>query len=88
MSETAMICPYCGREMEIGLIQNGQVIYWRPGTEKKRFLKDNAFQEGAILLPGSSFLFASRVKSFLCRKCGKIIIDCSENEGGPSSADQ
>ena len=79
-----MTCPYCHAEMEVGLIQNGQVIYWRPGLKKRMgIFNDSALQEGAILLPGSSFLFGSRVKSYLCRSCNKIIIDCNESESEP-----
>ena len=71
-----MQCPYCGREMEEGLIQGPQELSWLPG--KKRPLLGRAqFHDGAVVLSELSMLKGSAVLAFLCRDCEKVVIDCA-----------
>lgn len=67
-----MNCPYCNKEMEKGVIQSPQEISW----QKKRFLIGAAeFHEGSVVLAEFSFLRGSCVTAYLCRQCGKVVID-------------
>lgn len=70
-----MICPYCNKEMECGVIQSPNELNWR---EKKRFLIGTEFNGDAIVLsPGNfiSFFIGSTVIAFNCLDCKKILID-------------
>ena len=69
-----MKCPYCGHEMEQGLIQSNQELSWIPGSRRKLFGRA-AFHEGAVVLSRLSFARGSAVVAFLCRDCGRIVID-------------
>ncbi len=67
-----MICPYCGKEMEQGVIENQHEINWK----HERHLFGNAmFHEGSVILSQRSFLTGSAVIAFLCRDCEKVVID-------------
>lgn len=72
-----MNCPYCGKEMEKGLIQSPQEIAWIKG-EKKRFFGSADFHEGSVVLSELSFLTGSAVTAFLCRDCRKVLIDYAD----------
>ena len=72
-----MRCPYCGKEMEEGLIQSPQELSWIPGN-KRKVLGRARFHEGALVLSELSFLRGSAVVAWLCRECGKMVIDCPE----------
>ncbi len=70
-----MTCPWCQKEMEKGLIQSPHEIAWLPG-EKRRFFSTRAeFNDGAVTLSRFSALRGSAVRAWLCRDCGKVIID-------------
>ena len=70
-----MDCPYCGREMEQGLIQSPHDISWIKGTKRKLFR--GAFYQDSVVLSRYSPLHGSAVTAFLCRDCQKVIIDHS-----------
>jgi len=72
-----MICPYCGNEMEQGLIQSPHEINWKPGGKRPVFGRAE-FHEGSVVLSELSFLRGSAVEAFLCRACRKVIIDYSD----------
>lgn len=72
-----MNCPYCGRELEKGLIQSPNEISWLKGEQKHLFAKAE-FHEGAVVLSEFSFVKGSAVKAFLCRECKKVVIDYSD----------
>ena len=67
-----MICPYCEKEMEAGVIQAQHELSWK----KKRtfFLLPADHYEGAVTLSGRS-MRGSAARAYLCRDCGKVIID-------------
>ncbi len=67
-----MNCPYCNVEMEKGVIQSSQEISWK---RKKSLLGAAELQEGSVVLAERSFLKGSCVTAYLCRPCGKVVID-------------
>ncbi len=69
-----MNCPYCGNEMEAGVIQSGQEISWLPGIKRRVFGRAE-FHRGAVELSRMSFVRGSAVVAHLCRDCEKIVID-------------
>ena len=71
-----MNCPYCGKEMEKGVIQSPHEISWQ---KKKSFIGRAMFHENSIVLSELSMLKGSAVIAYLCRDCQKIVIDYSEN---------
>lgn len=74
-----MKCPYCGSEMELGLIQSPQEIAWIKG-EKPHFFSRAGFHEGAVVLSELSFIKGSAVTAYLCSSCKKVIIDYSDEK--------
>ncbi|WP_367272283.1 PF20097 family protein [uncultured Dysosmobacter sp.] len=69
-----MQCPYCGQEMEKGLIQSPQEISWIK-SEKRTLFGRAEFYDGAVVLSKLSVMKGSAVVSHLCRDCQKVIID-------------
>ena len=71
-----MNCPYCGKEMDKGVIQSPHEISWK---KKKSFIGRAMFHEGSVVLSELSFMSGSAAIAYLCRDCKKIVIDYSEN---------
>ncbi len=71
-----MKCPYCGGEMESGLIQSGNEIAWLPVSKRKLAARAQLY-DGAVVLSEYSFLHGSAVTAWLCRGCEKAVIDCA-----------
>lgn len=69
-----MQCPYCGKEMESGLIQSQNEIAWLP-VSKRKLVSRAQFFDGSVVLSEYSFLHGSAVISWLCRSCEKVVID-------------
>lgn len=74
-----MKCPYCGEEMESGLIQSGNEITWLP-VSKRTLVTRARFFDGAVVLSEYSFLHGSAVISWLCRSCEKVVIDLANGK--------
>ncbi|MBR0104296.1 MAG: hypothetical protein IKD83_00065 [Firmicutes bacterium] len=72
-----MICPYCGKEMEKGLIQSPQEIAWLKGDKKHMFGRA-VLHEGSVILSQLSVMKGSAVTAYLCRDCKKVLIDYSD----------
>lgn len=72
-----MKCPYCGEEMERGVIQSPQEISWK---DKKHVFGRAKLHEGSIVLSELSLIKGSASIAFLCRKCEKIIIDYKDGQ--------
>ena len=72
------ICPYCGGEMEKGMIRSGQEISW---SDKKYFFNRAMFHKKSVLLGELDFLRGTTVEAWLCRACRKVIIDYDEDSG-------
>ena len=68
-----MNCPYCNKEMESGVIQSPNEIAWL--KRKARFWGAAMLQEGSVVLSKFSFLRGASVTAYLCRPCGKVVID-------------
>lgn len=65
--------------MEKGLIQSPHEISWNKGDKKHLFSR--AFlHEGSVVLSQHSFLQGSGVIAWLCRDCGKVIIDVADEK--------
>ena len=72
-----MQCPYCVKEMEIGLIRSPHEMSWFPGTKKPVFARAK-FHDGSVVLSTLSHFNGSAVAAWLCRGCEKVIIDFSD----------
>ncbi len=72
-----MLCPYCQRIMEIGLIQSPHEIAWLKG-EKRHLFARAGFHDGSVVLSELSYGKGSAVTAYLCRTCEKVIIDYSD----------
>ena len=72
-----MYCPYCGEEMEKGLIQSPHELAWVKG-EKKHLFSRAAFYDGSVILSELSVTRGSAVTAYLCRICEKVLIDYSD----------
>ena len=72
-----MKCPYCSKEMELGVIQSPNEIAW----QKDRHLFGRSdLHNGAVCLSQHSFLKGSSVEAWLCRECNKVIIDYASDK--------
>jgi len=71
-----MNCPYCGKEMEEGLIQSLHEITWKKGV-KRRLFGGSLLHPDAVTLSEFS-LIGSGVVAHLCRECGKMVIDLAD----------
>ncbi len=67
-----MKCPYCGAEMEAGIIQSPHELAW---NDKKYFAARARLHQGSVVLSELSMLKGSAVIAHCCRKCEKIVID-------------
>lgn len=68
-----MLCPYCNKTMEYGVIQSPTEISW---CEKKRFFACKDFNNiYALILSNSNFIRGSTIIAFNCTDCKKILID-------------
>lgn len=67
-----MKCPYCNKEMELGIIQSSRELAWKKGL--KRTLGRASAYEGSVILSQLNFLEGSAIKASNCRDCKKIII--------------
>lgn len=74
-----MQCPYCSREMEIGLLSGPHEVSWFPGTKKPMFARAK-FHDGSVVLSGPSMINGSAVTAWLCRGCEKVIIDYADGK--------
>ena len=74
-----MKCPYCGKEMELGLISSPRELSWIKGKKKPYFGRAE-FHDGAVVLSELSFIKGSAVAAYLCRNCEKVIIDYSKEQ--------
>lgn len=69
-----MKCPYCGAEMEKGLIHGHNELNWIKGEKRRVFASSNVHKD-AIVLSELSFRKGSAVVAYNCGTCKKIIIN-------------
>ena len=65
-----MNCPYCGKQMEPGILNSRTPIHWAEDASGLPF----PTKKGDVPL-GPAFGLL-RPKAYLCRDCGKVIVDC------------
>ena len=68
-----MDCPYCGKAMEKGLIASAEPINF---LKNEHFINQPKTEDGEFNLARASAFKRATVDAFLCRDCGKIVIDC------------
>lgn len=67
-----MQCPYCGGEMELGVIASSEPINW---LKEKHFINQPKAENGEFMLAKASMVSRATVDSWLCRNCRKLVID-------------
>lgn len=72
-----MKCPYCGADMECGVIQSSHELNWQ---RKKCFFNRAFLHKEAVCLAEYSYLNGSAAEAWLCRVCRKVIIDYSHKD--------
>ncbi len=70
-----LLCPFCGLEMEKGLLQGGNILVW---VKKKHHLSLLP-REGEVLLD-RTYVTNSAVPAWICKKCKKIIMEYEEKQ--------
>lgn len=69
-----MICPYCGIEMKEGVLRSPKgLIRWSEGANTIDWIGLKMI--GASYLANDEGILASRVTSYYCPDCKKMIID-------------
>ena len=68
-----MKCPYCGGEMEQGLIASAEPINF---LKEVHFINQPKKKDGEFNLAKASMGRRAAVDAWLCRDCRKIIINC------------
>lgn len=68
-----MQCPYCGNEMEPGIIASAEPINW---LKEKHFVNQPKTENGEFVLAKAGMIKRASLDAWLCRGCRKIIIDC------------
>ena len=70
-----MNCPYCGKEMEQGVISSGQTMAWYPGSGEVLIGR-----EDKVRLCKMDFWDNPRVESFFCADCRMLVTPVPEIE--------
>ena len=74
MGVKIMRCPFCGEDMEKGLLQSGNLIVW---VKKKHYLSLLP-RDGEVILD-RNYLTGATVPSWICKKCKKVISEYTED---------
>lgn len=74
-----MKCPYCGSEMEKGLIQSPHELNFIKG-EKRKFATASFLHKDCVVLSELSYLKGSATIAYNCPDCEIIIIDYKERK--------
>lgn len=76
-----MICPFCGNEMQSGVIKgDGRItIRWVPDGEKLHFI-DRVTKKCMIKAAKYSFSRILTIDADYCTKCKKMIFDTEVND--------
>lgn len=75
-----MDCPYCGKEMEPGMITSINQIAWYKEGKRGKLTAYPPDQDGSVVLSEHSVLKGSAVETYLCRECQKVVIDCTDGK--------
>ena len=72
-----MICPYCGKEMDLGYIQCRDGVCWTP---KKRSIEAFTYlSKGKVSLANGAADNVRTVFAYNCSVCRKVIVDYSDD---------
>lgn len=80
-----MQCPYCGKEMEQGVLRANGNIHWMPNDAKEPLIYSRVKYESkrAVLFPPywneKSLLSKEETAASICFDCQKMIVDCPIN---------
>lgn len=75
--ELQMLCPYCGKEMELGYIQCRDGVTWTP--KKQLVASLSVLGKGSVSLENGAADNSRTVYAFKCADCKKVIIDYSNS---------
>jgi len=67
-----MKCPYCGNEMEIGVVQSAREFFWSYKKNKMFYVANESNGDIQIAKWG---LTGCAKEAQLCKSCRKIIMD-------------
>ena len=68
-----MKCPYCGKEMNLGYIDQDRFpLKWVPEEYSTSVINSLPFVKGIKL---TSLLTNSTVRTYYCKSCRKLVID-------------
>ena len=81
-----MICAYCGKPMEKGVLRSRDAAVWLPYEKRNALFGAAEFHKGAIELSGFSFLKGSTLVAYCCKACQKIVIDYATEQNAPPNA--
>lgn len=71
-----MKCPFCGKEMEKGVVQSTREFYFTMEPSKYSSVLLNLDTD--VRLSGGSILKLPTCTAFRCRDCKKVILDYAE----------
>ncbi|WP_050636013.1 PF20097 family protein [Candidatus Stoquefichus sp. SB1] len=66
-----MICPQCGKEMQPGFLQTGNIIAFNKTRHK---ISLNSKHEEDVMIAKNT-LMGSDFHAFICKECGLIVFD-------------
>lgn len=70
-----MKCPYCGREMEDGVVQSARKIFFTTNAQKNWLIPDLA-RKGETVLSFDNWARPTCI-AYHCAVCKKVLIDYS-----------
>lgn len=76
MEGSQILCPYCGKEMELGYIQCRDGVTWTP--KKQLVASLSFFGNGSVRIENGAADNSTAVYAYNCPECKKVIIDYSE----------
>jgi hypothetical protein len=74
-----MNCPYCGKEMEKGFINDRNSVRWYPGEAD--WFGTMMADEYTVLLAKGGFVTSAKAESWYCPDCRMVITPVPEIEG-------
>jgi len=71
-----MNCPYCGSEMDLGVLQAGLSIIWTPKAHRISLIPR---QDGRDVVLARDALSTAKAPAYRCFKCLKLIVEYDES---------
>ena len=75
-----MICPFCGKEMEKGILSGDgrSPVAWKKGNKRSSAM-DKIVGTGTVTAARRT-LTSFTIESFFCRECQKMVFDTDETK--------